>query len=300
MRRRVVLLNLTTTTTTTLLTSLVEHHVGALCYNSYSYDFFSSRPQSLSLPITRTMSSLASTSTERSGSSELEIRQFPCLSDNYGYLIHDKASGITAAIDTPSSKEYIGVLEESNWILTHVLNTHHHKDHTGGNLDLKKTFDGVKIIGPAGEQEKIPGIDQAVVGGQTLHIGTLQVEVMDVGGHTKGHVAYYFPRQKSVFVGDSLFALGCGRMFEGTAQQFFTSLKKLRDLPDDTTVYWYVRAMVSMYVHEHANEYRNAFAYSLWCACALSLFLILHIALLLLLLLLTVHMNIQKATANSP
>jgi len=167
--------------------------------------------------------------------STLTVAQFPCLSDNYGYLIHDEASGQTAAIDTPCARTYQKELKKRGWKLTHIFNTHHHYDHVGGNEELKT--DGVTIYGPVNEQSKIPGIDVAVGAGDTVQFGESTGTVMDVGGHTLGHIAYFFPREKWVFVGDSLFALGCGKMFEGTPAQFWTSLKGLRELPDDTTVY---------------------------------------------------------------
>ena len=169
-------------------------------------------------------------------SSTLSLTQFVCLDDNYGYLIHDEATGETAAVDTPCGKTYQEELDRRGWKLTHILNTHHHWDHTGGNLELKK--DGVVIIGPINEKVRIPGIDQPVGEGDTFKFGNSEVKVMDAGGHTKGHVSYYFPEQSKIFVGDCLFSLGCGRMFEGTPTQFWSSLSKLRELPDDTLVYW--------------------------------------------------------------
>lgn len=167
--------------------------------------------------------------------SSLEIVQVPCLSDNYGYLIHDPATGSTAVVDTPEAKPYQDEMAKRGWKLTHILNTHHHWDHTGANKELKT--EGVQVVGPMNEKAKIPGIDAAVGAGDTVEFGSTKATVMDVGGHTKGHIAFYFPQDKSVFVGDSLFALGCGRMFEGTPTQFWTSLKGLRELPDDTVVY---------------------------------------------------------------
>ena len=112
-----------------------------------------------------------------------------------------------------------------------------HWDHTGGNEELKG-LGGVTVYGPANERDLIPGLDVAVGAGDVVEFGKSSSSVMDVGGHTRGHIAYYFPNEQTVFVGDSLFALGCGRMFEGTPSQFWTSLKGLRELPDDTTVYW--------------------------------------------------------------
>lgn len=128
------------------------------------------------------------------------------------------------------------ILDYSHFIIF-IVSFCSHYDHTGGNEELKAAGDGVTIVGPAKEKSKIPGIDAAVGAGDTVKFGQTTGTVMDVGGHTLGHIAYYFPEDKTVFVGDSLFALGCGKMFEGTASQFWTSLKGLRDLPDDTIVY---------------------------------------------------------------
>jgi len=168
--------------------------------------------------------------------SKLEIHQFEAFSDNYGYLIHDDAAGVTAAIDTPDAPKILGALEKTGWTLTHILNTHHHPDHAGGNKELKAKF-GCEIIGPQGEADKIPGLDRAVGEGDMVEFGTHKARVMDVPGHTLGHIAYYFGDDGAAFVGDALFALGCGRVFEGTPPQMWNSLKKLSQLPPATTVY---------------------------------------------------------------
>jgi hydroxyacylglutathione hydrolase len=168
--------------------------------------------------------------------SKLIVHQFPCLSDNYGYLLHDPETGATAAIDTPEVAPILNALEEKGWTLTHILNTHHHFDHAGGNLELKEKT-GCTIIGPKGEAQRIPGIDTALGDGDTCPFGSREAKVLEVGGHTLGHIAYYFPQDGIAFVGDALFALGCGRIFEGTAEQMWTSLQKLMGLPDDTVVY---------------------------------------------------------------
>jgi hydroxyacylglutathione hydrolase len=186
---------------------------------------------------TATSSTCLPMSTSTPTTPSFTVAQFPCRRDNYGFLIHDPVSGVTAAVDTPCAKTCNKELQKRGWNLTHILNTHHHSDHVGGNLELKSQG-GVTIIGPVNERDAIPGLDQAVGGGHTVQIGTLKARVIDVGGHTAGHVAYYFPEQGIAFVGDSLFALGCGRMFEGTPTQFWASLKRLRDLPDETLVYW--------------------------------------------------------------
>jgi hydroxyacylglutathione hydrolase len=115
-----------------------------------------------------------------------------------------------------------------------------HWDHTGGNAELKAAHPNMQVVGPADEKAKIPGIDVPVRGGDSVSMGSIRAHVLDVGGHTRGHIAYHLPAERIVFVGDALFALGCGRMFEGTPEQFWSSLKRLRDLPDETTVYWYV------------------------------------------------------------
>lgn len=168
--------------------------------------------------------------------SKLEIQQFPCLSDNYGYLIHDNEHNLTAAIDTPEAGPINRVLEEKGWTLTHILNTHHHFDHAGGNLELKERWNCI-IVGNRHDASRIPGIDIQVEDGDTFTFGGHTAQIFDVSGHTIGHIAYYFADDGVLFCGDTLFALGCGRLFEGSPEQMWTSLQKLRDLPDDTVVY---------------------------------------------------------------
>ncbi len=164
----------------------------------------------------------------------LEIFQFPCLSDNYGYLIH--AGNETATIDTPDVQAIEAALGLKGWRLTHILNTHHHPDHAGGNLALKAKT-GCQIIGPRAEAARIPGLDVAVGDGDEVMLGGRRARVFDVPGHTAGHIAYWFKDDGVAFVGDTLFALGCGRLFEGTPAQMWASLQKLLALPDDTRVY---------------------------------------------------------------
>lgn len=166
----------------------------------------------------------------------LDIFQFPCLSDNYGFLIHDPESGATGTIDTPDAAAINRALEDHGWTLTHILNTHHHFDHTGGNLKLKDKW-GCVIVGPAADEARIPGIDITLGDGDEYMFGSLTARVFDVPGHTRGHIAYYFADEHVAFVGDTLFALGCGRLFEGTPSQMWTSLQKLSALPDETRVY---------------------------------------------------------------
>jgi hydroxyacylglutathione hydrolase len=166
----------------------------------------------------------------------LQVHQIPCLNDNYGYLIHEPSSGLTATIDTPEVAPINKALADEGWKLTHILNTHHHFDHAGGNEALKRQW-GCTVVGAANDAERIPGIDVRVEDAQQFSFGATQAQVFEVPGHTTGHIAYYFPDEGIVFVGDTLFALGCGRLFEGTAQQMWDSLQKLMALPDDTVVY---------------------------------------------------------------
>ncbi len=167
---------------------------------------------------------------------ELLVHQFPCLSDNYGYLIHDAEAGVTATIDTPEVAPINKALEEKGWTLTHILNTHHHFDHAHGNLELKEKW-GCTIVGSGPDADRIPGIDIKVGDGDTYQFGNFEAQVFDVSGHTIGHIAFYFPTAAKLFSGDALFALGCGRLFEGSPEQMWTSLQKLMALPDDTVVY---------------------------------------------------------------
>ena len=166
----------------------------------------------------------------------LVVHQIACLDDNYGYLVHDSATGVTASIDTPEVEPINAALDAQGWRLTHILNTHHHFDHAGGNEALKAQWQ-CTIVGAANDAQRIPGIDVQLRDGQTFAFGSTQATVIEVPGHTTGHIAFHFPREGYAFVGDTLFALGCGRMFEGTAEQMWGSLEKLMALPDDTVVY---------------------------------------------------------------
>lgn len=167
---------------------------------------------------------------------KLDFEQFVCLSDNYAVLIHDEEAGVTASIDAPDADAILEHLAAKGWRLTHLLITHHHADHTGGNLKLKKATD-CTIIGPEAEAERIPGIDRAVREGDVINFGHFEIRVLDTPGHTVGHVAYWIPEARVVFVGDTLFAMGAGRIFEGNAEMMWGSLKKLRELPRDTEIY---------------------------------------------------------------
>jgi len=164
----------------------------------------------------------------------LEIRQFMCLSDNFGVLIHDEDAGLTASIDAPEAGPIEAALAAAGWRLTHILNTHHHGDHTGANLALKDKT-GCTIVGP--RNSRIPGIDIEIGDGESFDFGSHVARVIATPGHTLDHICYWFEQDKVAFVGDTLFALGCGRVFEGTPPQMWNSLKKLMALPADTEVY---------------------------------------------------------------
>lgn len=166
----------------------------------------------------------------------LEIVVFPMLSDNYGFLIHDPVSGDTAVVDPAEAAPTLAACAERGWKLTHILNTHHHGDHVGGNLALKAKT-GCTIIGPAYDRDRIPGIDIAVDEASGADFGGRHAQVFFVPGHTRGHIAYWFAGDHALFCGDTLFSIGCGRLFEGTPSQMWSSLLKLRALPDDTRIY---------------------------------------------------------------
>ena len=165
----------------------------------------------------------------------LQIHQFPCLSDNYGFLLHDPDSGETAAIDTPDGAEYLRQAQAKGWRITQIWNTHWHPDHAGGNAAIVSAT-GAAVIAPA-EVERLSPIDRIVSDGDTVSLGHWEASVIDVSGHTNGHIAYHLAEADIAFVGDSVFALGCGRMFEGEPQQFWDSLSRIKALPPGTALY---------------------------------------------------------------
>ena len=166
----------------------------------------------------------------------LEIITLPVLTDNYIYLIHDPVSQETAAIDPALARPVMGVLQEKGWQLNYIWNTHHHSDHIGGNLELKQ-LTNCKILAAQADWDRIPGIDQGVVEGDVVSIGQHKANVIATPGHTRAHIVYHFSEDKLLFCGDTLFAMGCGRLFEGTAEQLWHSLQKLKSLPKATKVY---------------------------------------------------------------
>ncbi len=165
----------------------------------------------------------------------LTVRQFPCLSDNYGFLARDEASGKTACIDTPDAAAILRELDVLGWSLDLILNTHWHPDHAGGNVEIKAKT-GATIVAPP-EVERISPIDRKVGHGDVVELGDTRFEVIDTGGHTLGHITYFDAADQIAFVGDTMFALGCGRLFEGTAEQMWASLSRLAALPGETAVY---------------------------------------------------------------
>ncbi len=166
----------------------------------------------------------------------LEIITLPCLSDNYAFLIHNPASGETALVDAPEPGAIRAALTERGWGLDWILLTHHHWDHIDGVAELRAAY-GAKVIGAAADAHRLPELDLTVEDGGRFTLLGEEVQVMDVSGHTVGHIAFYMPGAAAVFTADSLMALGCGRLFEGTPQQMWASLSRLATLPPQTLVY---------------------------------------------------------------
>ena len=161
---------------------------------------------------------------------------FLCLKDNYGVLLHDPANGATAAIDAPEAAPVETALKTTGWLLSDILVTHHHADHTGGIAELKERY-GCRVVAPHGEAARIPLVDATVREDDEVRVGALRGRVLETPGHTAGHISYFFPADKLAFVGDTLFSIGCGRVIEGTAEMMWQSLLKLRALPDNTRIY---------------------------------------------------------------
>lgn len=166
----------------------------------------------------------------------LDVHQFICRSDNYGVIVHDPPTGTTISIDAPDAGAISDQLKKRGWQLTHILTTHHHEDHIAGNLELRQAF-GCTIIGPEKEKDKIPGISKTVKGGDVFQIAQRKMKVYDCPGHTAGHVAYHFVDDFLLFAADTLFAMGCGRVFEGTMEEMFHSVNQFSNLQPMTSVY---------------------------------------------------------------
>ena len=166
----------------------------------------------------------------------MKVFQIPVLQDNYIYILHDNNTHKTAVVDPAIASPIQTFLEEKNWKLNYIFNTHHHPDHVGGNLTLKKKWN-CQIIGFSQDAHRIPGIDKTLDDNDELTFGSHIARVLFVPGHTLGHIAYWFHHANILFCGDTLFAMGCGRLFEGSPKQMFHSLQRIKKLPAHTTVY---------------------------------------------------------------
>jgi hydroxyacylglutathione hydrolase len=166
----------------------------------------------------------------------LEIVRIPVLSDNYVWLVHEPASGETMVVDPALAEPVLAEADKRGWRIGQIWNTHWHPDHTGGNAAIKATT-GCIITGPAAEAARIPTLDRQVREGDRVRLGEVEAQVMEVPAHTAGHIAYHVPGEQLIFVGDTLFAMGCGRLFEGDAAQMFANMQRLARLPDETRVY---------------------------------------------------------------
>ncbi|APO69437.1 hydroxyacylgluthatione hydrolase [Rhizobium gallicum] len=167
----------------------------------------------------------------------LELEVFLCRSDNFGVLVHDPESGLTASIDAPEEAAVAAAAKRRGWKISHIFATHHHTDHVEGNLALKEQF-GCEIIGPVNEAVAIPGLDKSMADGDSFPFGDHMVNVIETPGHTVGHICYHFADDKLLFAADTLFALGCGRLLERPAADMWHSLQKLAVLPDETAIYF--------------------------------------------------------------
>lgn len=167
----------------------------------------------------------------------IKVAQFICLSDNFGLLAHDVQTGATASVDAPDGEKIADEAERRGWPLTHLLLTHHHADHVQGTDHLKRRFPQMKIVGAKADAHRLPALDIAVEDGDEVYLGASRARVIETPGHTLGHIAYHFVEDEIVFVGDTLFSLGCGRVFEGTMEQMRLSLETLANLPRETNVY---------------------------------------------------------------
>ena len=166
----------------------------------------------------------------------MEISLIPCLTDNYAYIINDQKSKTVGVVDPSESKPVIDFLKKKELKLNYILNTHHHFDHIGGNGDLKKMYNA-KIVGFSGDKHRIPNIDIPLENNSNWVFGKSKVRILHIPGHTLGHICFFFEKEKIAFTGDTLFSLGCGRVFEGTHEEMFSSLNKIKNLPPDTNIY---------------------------------------------------------------
>ena len=191
----------------------------------------------------------------------MKIKIIPCLKDNYSYLIIDEENSIACVVDPSEADPIIKYLENTQIKLKFILNTHHHYDHVGGNQKLKEKY-GASIVGYEGDKERIPGIDILVNDQQTWIYKNFEAKIIHIPGHTLGHICFYFHKDESVFTGDTLFSLGCGKIFEGTYKQMFDSLMKLKELPKSTKVFcgheYTLQNSKFCIVHDEDNENHKA------------------------------------------
>ena len=166
----------------------------------------------------------------------MQINTILCLKDNYAYVIYDNDSKTVGVVDPSEAKPIIAYLEKENLKLNYILNTHHHFDHIGGNVELKKMYNA-KVVGFAGDKHRIPGIDISIKDSEQWNFGNSTIKILHIPGHTSGHICFFFEKEKIAFTGDTLFSLGCGRIFEGDHKQMLTSLNKIKKLPKDTKIY---------------------------------------------------------------
>jgi hydroxyacylglutathione hydrolase len=167
----------------------------------------------------------------------MSVHQYLCLTDNYGALVHDSTTGATACVDVPEAEPTLAALAERGWNLTDILITHHHADHIQGVPDVREKFPNAKIWGPAKDAARIPFLDRQVKEGDTAQVGSLKAKVIETPGHTLGHIAFHFGEDEVAFCGDTLFSLGCGRVFETPHAVMWNSLAKLAALPGETQIY---------------------------------------------------------------
>ena len=189
-----------------------------------------------------------------------EILLFTCLNDNFGYLIHDPATKATASIDAPEAGPIIKALEREGWTLTDILITHHHGDHVGGVAELKQKYN-CRVVAPHDKSAKIANVDLRAANGDVIKVGSLLARVLETPGHTLDHISYVFDGEKAVFAADTLFSIGCGRVFEGTYPMMWDLLLKLRALPDDFKLYCgheYTAVERQVRAHRRAGQYRRS------------------------------------------
>ena len=166
----------------------------------------------------------------------MRIEIIPCLKDNYSYLLIDESNNTACVIDPSEAEPIINFIEKENIVLKYILNTHHHFDHIGGNIDLKNKYNSI-VVGYKDDANRIPEIEVLVKDGQIWKADNFEAKIIHVPGHTTGHISFHFYKDKLIFTGDTLFSLGCGKIFEGTHQEMFNSLIKFKSLPGDTKIY---------------------------------------------------------------